>query len=52
MRRYKFDLGGSYIYFFGENMGDAIASFVAARPNRTKHITAITEEPLQDYERP
>jgi hypothetical protein len=51
VRRFKFELGGSYIYFFGDNLGGAIAAFIAHRANRVAEIMSITEEPLKEYER-
>ena len=51
MRRYKFELGGSYIFYFGDSLGAAIAEFIKHRPYRVAEITSITEEPLKDYER-
>ncbi len=51
MRRYKFELGGSYVYYFGDNLGAAIAEFIKHRASRVAEIREITEEPLKDYER-
>lgn len=51
MKRYKFELGGSYTYYFGANLGQAIAEFVAHRPNQVREIETITEEPVKDGER-
>lgn len=51
MRRYKFELSGSYVYYFGDTLGMAIQEFIAHRANRVAEITAITEDPLKDHER-
>lgn len=50
--RYKFGLGGSYIYFFGFTLGEAIAEFLRHRPTRVREIRAITEEPVKESELP
>lgn len=52
MKRFKFELGSSYVYYFGTTMGDAIEAFLKHRPNRLSDITAIIEEPIKDHERP
>lgn len=51
MRRYKFELGGSYVFYFGDNLGAAIEAFINHRPSRVAEITSITEELLKDHER-
>lgn len=52
MKRFKFELGGMYVYYFGENLGRAIAEFVKHRPNYVDMIESITEEPVTAGERP
>lgn len=52
MRRWKFVLGGSYIYYFGDTLGHAIEAFIDHRPRRVCEITEIVEEPVKEYERP
>ena len=52
MKRYKFELGGSYVFYFGTTLGEAIADFMTHRPERVNEITSITEEPVKDYEKP
>lgn len=52
MKRYKFDLGGSYVLYWGDTMGEAIAVFLKHRANRVEEIVAITELPLKAHELP
>jgi Flp pilus assembly secretin CpaC len=52
MKRYKFEMGGSYIYFFGNSLGEAIVAFMKQRANRVAEIESITEEPIRDFEKP
>ncbi len=52
MKRFKFQMGGSYIYYFGYTMGEAIQHFMVHRANRVSEITSIIEEPLREYEKP
>jgi hypothetical protein len=52
MKRFRFEMGGSFLFHFGDTIGEAIASFLVYRPQRLKEITAIIEEPIKDYERP
>ncbi len=52
MKRFKFELGGSYIYYTGDNLGKAIKAFIEHRPNRVEEIEEITEEPLKAWEYP
>lgn len=52
MKRYKFDLGGSYVLYEGVNLGAAIAAFLKHRPERLEEIEAVTETPVKEYEKP
>jgi hypothetical protein len=53
MKCFKFELGGMYIFYFGENIGQAILEFLANRgPNYLKDLESITEEPIKEYDRP
>lgn len=51
-RRFKFEMGGSYVFYFGENLGEAILSFYHDRANQVRYIETITEEPIKEYELP
>lgn len=52
MKRYKFELGGMYVFYFGTNLGKAIQAFIKHRPDYIWMIEQITEEPVQEYEKP
>jgi hypothetical protein len=52
MKRYKFDLGGSYVLYAGVTLGAAIAAFMRHWPSRIEEVISITELPIQDYEMP
>jgi hypothetical protein len=51
-KRFKFEMGGMYVYYFGDNLGKAIAEFIKHRPTYLDMVETITEEPIKDYERP
>lgn len=42
---YKFELGGSFVYYAGYSLGMAIQEFIAHRLDQVKDITSITEVP-------
>lgn len=52
MKRYKFELGGAYVFYFGDTLGAAIVEFLKNRPARVEEITSISEEPFKEYEKP
>ena len=52
MKRFKFEMSGSYIFYSGYTMGCAIKAFIQHRPEHIVYVTAITEEPFKDYELP
>lgn len=52
MKRFKFEMGGMFMYYHGKNLGEAIKSFIAQRPNYIELIETITEEPYKDHELP
>lgn len=52
MRRYKFEMDGSYVFYFGDTLGEAIKEFIKHRPERLHQITKVAEEPLKDCEKP
>lgn len=52
MKRFKFEMGGSYTFFTGENLGKAIEDFTRMYPKKVKYIETITEAPIQEYEKP
>ncbi len=52
MKRFKFEFGGMFMFYFGENIGEAIAKMIKDRPNCLKDLTAITEYPIMDDELP
>jgi phage FluMu gp28-like protein len=52
MKRFKFEMGGMYVFYFGTNLGEAIREFIKYRSQYLEMIEQITEEPYEEYERP
>lgn len=52
MKRYKLEFGGMFMYYWGKNIGEALATMIKDRPNYLHDLESITEEPLKDYEKP
>ena len=44
MKRFKFEMGGMYVFYSGNNLGQAIQEFIRHRPNYVDMIESITEE--------
>lgn len=42
MSNYKFDLGGSFVFYSGCTLGDALSGFIKDRPDRVAEIIDIT----------
>lgn len=51
-KRFKFEFGGSYIFYFGRNLGEAIQELIKHRPDYLKDLESITEEPVKAHELP
>lgn len=52
MKRFKFEMGGSYVFYHGNTLGEAIEAFIKHRASRMKEVLTITEEPIKDWELP
>lgn len=55
MKRYRFVLAedtNMYVFYFGDNMGEAIKAFILHRPRQIDMIYNIIEEPIMEYEKP
>lgn len=47
MKTFKFEMGGMFVFYSGENLGKAIQAFIKHRPNYLDLVEAITEEPVR-----
>lgn len=52
MKRFKFEMGGMYVFHCGKTLGEALKDFLKLRPHYIEQLESITEEPIKEYERP
>lgn len=51
-KRFKFEMGGMFMFYMGRNLGEALQRFMLDRPSYIDMLESITEEPIKDYELP
>lgn len=45
MKQYKLEFGGMFMFYWGKNIGEAIAQMIKDRPHYLKDLESITEIP-------